>query len=356
MAHAGAQTGVAIPDSGDPHFQADKQAASYLDNLELHQHTGAVGDYQQIPAAGLGVDGPVSWNDNELTDLLFAGFGSQDPAGLPDRAMAVDAAGDLYYKPPGAGAIQITAGGALNTTPGNGITGLAAPAEVTYTAGTGEYRFLQDSGTGLDATVKGLILRAKGFGSVGEVQLKSVGTSGAMVMTEAAGPRAFALRMPAGYNAAAVADVVASVPPEAVMTNIGLGTGIIAPGLEAAMIGSGSWTPTITNGVTGVTYTTQIGVWTRIGNLVFASFHLQWSAGTPAGALRVGPLPYGTNISFRGVNLPQTPTAGIARDTTLQLLHMSPDITDLSFTTAAGAGYTGTSTGTIKGSVIYMTS
>ena len=54
-----------------------------------------------------------------------------------------------------------------------------------------------------------------------------------------------------------------------------------------------SWTPTI-DGVTTVgvgTYTTQIGRYARVGNMVFLSWHLVWTAHTGTGQMRLGGIP-----------------------------------------------------------------
>jgi hypothetical protein len=62
----------------------------------------------------------------------------------------------------------------------------------------------------------------------------------------------------------------------------------------------GTWTPTITfNGLgVGVTYTTQVGKYTKIGNLVNASCYIYLSSkGSSTGGVSVNNLPFTTNTT-----------------------------------------------------------
>ena len=63
----------------------------------------------------------------------------------------------------------------------------------------------------------------------------------------------------------------------------------------------GTWTPTITPSTSGaVTYTTQDGKYTRIGNLVVINFALAGSKNTASGEFRIGGLPF-SMVSTGGI-------------------------------------------------------
>lgn len=312
MAHAGASTGTAIPDPGDPHYQADEQTSAYLDGVERHRHTGQTGDYPPVQSAGLDINDAVSWNDNDLTGLSEAAFAVRAPATLDDQAIGTDAAGDLYYKPPGAGAVQITAGGALNTAAGNGITGLAAPAGVTYTPGTGEYRFQQDTGTGLDGSVRGIRIRADGAGTTGYSEIRAIGTGGALALAEQGATFEARLRSPTGWQAAAVAHAEAFVPPQALYAFATGISGQIGPGPEAGLIATGTFTPTIVAG--SKTYVSQGGRWIRIGNLGFIQFEVGYTGGVGITNKVIAGAPIQETSSVRGTFGPTEIPSGLAWD------------------------------------------
>jgi hypothetical protein len=66
----------------------------------------------------------------------------------------------------------------------------------------------------------------------------------------------------------------------------------------------GTWTPTVigTTVAGTATYTTQLGRYTKIGNIVNLYFAVNWSSGTGTGNLRISGLPFsainGTNSSY----------------------------------------------------------
>jgi len=103
----------------------------------------------------------------------------------------------------------------------------------------------------------------------------------------------------------------------------------------------GTFTPTIIGSSTaGVgTYLTQFGKYTRIGNCVFFTIHLSWTAHTGTGNIRVGTLPfaavatydYTTSIFYSGL----LTTAGKQLCTSLAA---SSSIIDLFVCDPAGAG------------------
>jgi hypothetical protein len=81
------------------------------------------------------------------------------------------------------------------------------------------------------------------------------------------------------------------------MTGNIIATGINLGGAGAANLlddyEEGTWTPTIAAGLTSITYTSQNGTYTKIGNYVFANVELATSAGTQnSAALQISGLPF----------------------------------------------------------------
>jgi hypothetical protein len=63
----------------------------------------------------------------------------------------------------------------------------------------------------------------------------------------------------------------------------------------------GTFTPTVSDGVTSPTYTTNTGTYTKIGNLVHCQIQIVLSGGTGSGAgLQLSGLPFASNATFRG--------------------------------------------------------
>jgi hypothetical protein len=93
------------------------------------------------------------------------------------------------------------------------------------------------------------------------------------------------------------------------------GAGITFPATQSASTDAntlddyeeGTWTPTVVGTSTAgtVTYTTQVGRYTKIGNRVFYQFTVTYTSGTGTGFLRVTGLPF-VNASGSGFNPPQT--------------------------------------------------
>jgi hypothetical protein len=54
----------------------------------------------------------------------------------------------------------------------------------------------------------------------------------------------------------------------------------------------GTWTPTIAGGYTGVTYSVQLGKYTKVGRLVTLTCYLQFSGTFDASSISVGSLPF----------------------------------------------------------------
>jgi len=89
---------------------------------------------------------------------------------------------------------------------------------------------------------------------------------------------------------------------------VGTGTSVTLTGREVPVYETGTWTPTLTfgGGSTGLTYTSQEGFYTRIGNTVFATGGLILSAkGSSTGSAKIA-LPYtarNTTDDIQGVSV-----------------------------------------------------
>ena len=108
----------------------------------------------------------------------------------------------------------------------------------------------------------------------------------------------------------------------------------------------GTFTPTISSGITSVTYSTQNGAYTRIGRLVTFALRLELSAGTAAAAIvQIGGLPFTANISFRGYAGSWAYAAGNvinSLSTNLPTLNVDAGSTTISFYNTQGAAFNGT--------------
>lgn len=108
----------------------------------------------------------------------------------------------------------------------------------------------------------------------------------------------------------------------------------------------GTFNPTISSGITGVGYATQNGSYTKIGRLVTFSLRLELNAGTAAAAiLRIGGLPFASDVAFRGYAGSWGYAAGnVVGSTTTNLptLNIDAGASSLAFYTTSGAVFNGT--------------
>lgn len=108
----------------------------------------------------------------------------------------------------------------------------------------------------------------------------------------------------------------------------------------------GTWTPTLASGGTSVTYSTQTGVYTKIGRLVTFQFNFDINTVTPAAStIRFGGLPFttaATTLAFGGafVNY-QVSFNTNAGDT----YHIGANNTEIQIATNTGANRLGTDAG-----------
>jgi hypothetical protein len=115
----------------------------------------------------------------------------------------------------------------------------------------------------------------------------------------------------------------------------------------------GTFSPTISSGITGVTYSTQNGSYTKIGRLVTFALRLELSAGTAAAAiLRIGNLPFTSESTFRGY-AGSWGYAGSSiinsTSTNLPTLNIDAGGTTIAFYNTAGSAFNGTDLATASG-------
>lgn len=112
----------------------------------------------------------------------------------------------------------------------------------------------------------------------------------------------------------------------------------------------GTFSPTITSGITGVGYATQNGSYTKVGRLVTFSLRLDLNAGTAAASiLRIGGLPFASDIAFRGYSASWAYSAGSIIGsilTNLPTISVDPGVSTLAFYNTDGSAFNGTSLGT----------
>lgn len=108
----------------------------------------------------------------------------------------------------------------------------------------------------------------------------------------------------------------------------------------------GTFSPTITSGITGVGYATQNGSYTKIGRLVTFSLRLELNAGTAAAAiLRIGNLPFASDVAYRGYAGSWGYAAGnVVGSTTTNLptINIDAGASSMAFYNTAGAAFNGT--------------
>lgn len=113
--------------------------------IDAHDHSS--GNGQQIPAAGLAIDGDVAWGDNSITGLKALRFTSQSGSLAAYTLGLVVKSNELYWVTSGGTELQLTNSGTINTSIIGGITGdySTTDAELLYNDTSGWYEFLSDA-------------------------------------------------------------------------------------------------------------------------------------------------------------------------------------------------------------------
>ncbi len=152
----------------------------------------------------------------------------------------------------------------------------------------------------------------------------------------------------------------------AARTSLGLGEAATQP------FAAGAWTPAVsfsTPGTSSATYSTQVGHYTCIGDLVFVDFQDAFTPtlGTASGAFEVGPLPYAVAAAAQQIDGGSLSTLGSAFVGYSGALLIRPvDATHLAFlyaspvaggaTSFTQANLTSGAPHIIGGSIVYKTS
>lgn len=112
----------------------------------------------------------------------------------------------------------------------------------------------------------------------------------------------------------------------------------------------GTFSPTISSGITSVGYATQNGSYTKIGRLVTFSLRLELNAGTAAASiLRIGGLPFTSDVTYRGYAASWGYAAGTiigSTTTNLPTLNIDAGGTTVAFYDTAGSAFNGTNLAT----------
>jgi hypothetical protein len=134
-----------------PTWAAQLNAALTL--IDGHRHTPGQGAL--ITPAAISINADLPCNGNNLNSVRALRFGSQAGA-LPNTGLDITClyavGNDLYYND-GSTSIQITAAGALSASSLGGITGLSAPAAVSYNSGAQTLTFSANTGTSTPASI-----------------------------------------------------------------------------------------------------------------------------------------------------------------------------------------------------------
>lgn len=406
-------TGMKVPESPDDDGAWGPIMDTNLELTDTHNHAPGAG--RPIPAAGLGIDGDVSWASNGITNLDRATFVENSAPGAVLRQIFVDTDGNLAYNNGTGIKVRITSGNTLDANQIGGIKGDygAANAAFYYDDAAGTYRALaQDPTPNVYDTVAmgdcalypkgesgpqfGVQIKAPSGmladmpltfpsalpGSTSLMQVTSAGAiefsrdpsvdtlatsgnatvggnltvSGAVVsplrLKETSGATdAFIIRVPSGWDTAASGNATVDIPQEA---EINLGS---AP--ELGVFGYGTWTPTII-GIDTLTYGTQVGTWWRMGPLVVAQWQVSWSAGATFSDLFVSGLPFGETATWRGQTAVSDAATGIARDATAQRVFSCYVLAGAVGLEALSAGepvqpVQGYAAGHIRGQVVFFT-
>lgn len=197
-----------------------------------------------------------------------------------------------------------------------------------------------------------------------DLTVKNIRSNATTGILQIAGPGASTTRIMTTPNAnfsVARTDAAQSFAGDQTLSNGNLVIGTAGKGIDFSATTSGSGTmtsellndyeegtfsPTITSGITGITYSSQNGSYTKIGRLVTFALRLELSAGTAAAAiLRIGGLPFTSDGAFRGyAGSYNYATSSIVNSTSTNLPTISIDAgaATIAFYTTAGNAFNGT--------------
>lgn len=206
--------------------------------VDSHDHSTGKGP--AVTPAGLNINADLGFGGFQATNLKTAVFADQlSSLGASFLRCAYVAGGDLYFNNGSGTAIQLTAGGTINVSSVNGISGLAAPASASFS--TPDFVFKAAATTYGKLDIADIKLFEYAAGITNAITLKSpsalagsysitfppaVPAASAFVMMDASGV------LSTTVNNAAFADSI--------------GSAMTSTGANAVVGDVSSWTPTST--------------------------------------------------------------------------------------------------------------
>lgn len=129
-------------------------------NTNVDQHDHSAGQGRPVQPAGLDISSDLPFQDNNAVSLRSARFQSQvAPLSGPSDLDCVYVSGvDLYYNDGNGNQVRLTQSGSPAGSPGS-ITGLVAPASVSYDAGLGTFTFQSNVNTAANLDAAAITLR-----------------------------------------------------------------------------------------------------------------------------------------------------------------------------------------------------
>lgn len=263
---------------------------------------------------------------------------SQTAAGTTGQVLTGVTGSDPVWASPAASSISITGdtGGALT---GNAFT---------FTGGTTGLKF---GGATSTETLSGTLVVANG--GTGATSLTGILTGNGTSTVTANAVTQHGVLIGGASNAASSLGVAAT--GTVLSGNTAADPSFTAtPSVTSIALSGGSalstftdwttFTPTVTGASTAgtTTYVTQAGTYSRIGNMVFISFSVTYSAATGTGNLLIGGLPFTSNAAANGVYTGSVLDVGLVwpAGTTSILVIVGPSV-NTAFIYASGSGISG---------------
>ena len=116
----------------------------------------------------------------------------------------------------------------------------------------------------------------------------------------------------------------------------------------------GTFTPTVSNGVTTPAYTTQNGRYTKIGRVVYFAIWMDLSSGTANGnALTFAGLPFASNsVTYTGGAAVTYSSGWVASTAPAPIPLIGLNATNMVFYNTAGSGFLGTDAVSVLGAIV----
>lgn len=164
---------IQLGQGGDSEITIWNKVISNFSRLDSHTHTPGDGSY--ITSAALQIDGSISFNNNQATQLNAVIFESQT-VDVADKQGLYVKNGELVYRDQADNIVPITSAGGLAGTPGT-IAGLVSPASASYDSLFGAFKFFADSNEYARLYSSDLVLSEFGVAGGFTTTLKVVGNT-----------------------------------------------------------------------------------------------------------------------------------------------------------------------------------